>query len=460
MRVRCPLLRLWPLSLFFLVGCAEGDFSISFPSSPVPFEELRQRVSQITGLHFKHDVSLETTEAAEIPALVEKSFWDEHTPEKLQQLGQTYARLGLLAQGTDWAKAVASLHLSQQVIHYNAERRTIVLPQGALKPHLAIWGFPWNLPADMTKQLLLTHALAHALQEQNFQLQEKIRYRNSHDRILALRALMKGGAVLVGVASLLGEARGDPDKVVDGIKALRRIPIEIDKELAHLPEVLRQQLTFQYFQGSQFVLWAYSRSGWQGVNALFSRPPRSTEQLLHPEKYYVKRDDPVQIFPWSLLRQFSGQKIIDETLGELSIQLLLERTLPKEEAARAAAGWAGDTLLAFQQGDGLVLAWVTAWDERQEALEFFRSYAKALESRHGISLEAAPARPDTLIASGQSGPSLLLQARDNFVFFLDGIPAPRSIEIAQGLWEEIETGEEPIPPELVRRRRQLFSAKK
>lgn len=151
---------------------------------------------------------------------------------------------------------------------------------------------------------------------------------------------------------------------------------------------------------------------------------------------------------------------MEETLWEFLIQSLLSRTLPKEEASRAAAGWAGDSLLAFEQGDQLVLGWVTAWDDKDQALEFYRSYRRALEKRHGISLEPSRAGGDTLISSSQSGYPLLLQIKDHFVFFLDGIPAPRSLEIAAGLWNDLETGIEQEPLDFAARGLQPLPVKR
>ena len=178
-----------------------------------------------------------------------------------------------------------------------------------------------------------------------------------------------------------------------------------------------------------------------------ANPPLTSQQILHPEKYYVKRKEPIWITPWGLFRQFRGKKIMDETLGEFLIQFLLSRNLSKNEAMQAAAGWAGDSFLAFQEGDQTVLGWITAWDDREEALEFYRSYRTALERRHGITLEPTSGSIDTLTAPLQSG-HLLLQIRDNFVFFLDGVPVPRSVEIAEELWKELETGSEPQPLDL------------
>lgn len=440
------------LLTYLFSGCAETDPELILTSPTLSFEELKQRVSQIRGLPFLSEVSLETKTLEEIQALHEKSLLEEHGNERLLQVERIYARLGLLPVATDLRKALLELHLFEKSVHTNYRGKRLVLPQGPLKPGHVFLRSPWTVGDDLAKQLLLSHALTHALHEQHFQWEEKLKKVNTEDWGLALRSLATGDAVLVGLSHLIGDAKENRQKFLEGLSALVRLAAQMDKELPHLPELLRQKAAFQYLEGSQFVLWALSSRGWEGVNRLFSHPPHSTKQILHPEKYYVKKDDPVQITPWAIIRRFSGQKIMEETLGEFLIQVLLAFTLSKEEAVQAAAGWTGDSLLAFQQGEELVLSWVTAWENREEAQEFFRSYRRALEKRYGIILESPSSSGDTFITAPQSAHPILLQIRGNFVFFLDGIQPPHSVEIAEGLWRELESGTEPqqIPMDLVR----------
>ncbi len=440
--------------LFLFFGCVETDPGLFPPTPPLSFEKLKQRVSQIRGLPLRHDVALETGTIDEIQALFERSIMEDPQNEVLPRMARLYKRLGLLPEDTDLPKALRDLYLFHQEPLYDSRKNAII--RAPSKPGVAVPRSPRGSEEDVAKQLLLIHALTHALQEQHFHLEQNLKHRNTADSRLALRALAKGDAVLVGLAHLMGDSK---EKILEGIKGLTRLAEQADKELSHLPQLLRQKATFEYLQGSQFALWAYSVKGWEGVNRLFSDPPLSTKQLLHPENYYAKRMDPVQITPWSLIRQFGSQKIVEETLGEFLIRALLSQTLSKEEAAQAAAGWAGDNLFAFQQGEELVLGWVTAWDNREEALEFYRSYRGALEKRYGISLQPMPVSNDTLATPRESGHPLLLQVRGAFVLLLDGIPSPRSAEIAEAFWKELETGTEPlgIPLDLVRQHRQPLS---
>lgn len=453
--------RLCSLSvLLLLLGCAEPDLG-SFPSRPPqPFDEVKREISRLRGLPFLEEVTLETHKLEEIRSLLAEPVGDA-ARKNSSSMAEIYKRLGLLPQAADFTKDLIDLRLFQHLVHYDARRRAIVVPEEPLKPDLASLGFPGGPSEETAKQLLLAHALARALQEQHFQWRARIRSRITKDSELALRAVMQGDAVLVGLAYLAAHEERKKEEPVDAIKRLVRLSTAFERELPHLPELLRHKLAFEYLYGSQFVLWAYSRKGWDGVNGLFSRPPLSTAQIFHPERYYVKRQEPLQIIPWKLLRQFGARKIVEETLGEFTLRLLLARTLAKEEAEKVAAGWTGDTLIAFRDGKELILGWVVAWENPVEARQFLAAYRRFLEKRYGPVSEASSSGGATLISHDGAHP-LLLQIKDNFVFLLDGLPAPRSTEVAAGLWGELEATREPqqIPFDLVRRTQGLASARK
>ena len=95
-----------------------------------------------------------------------------------------------------------------------------------------------------------------------------------------------------------------------------------------------------------FVSWAYKSAGWDGVNALLARPPRSTEQVLHPEKYFVKPENPIRVQIGALAPYLRGEWQLAEeaTLGEFTIRILAERFVDRAGATAIAAGWDGDRL--------------------------------------------------------------------------------------------------------------------
>src|SRR5207245_76310 len=92
-------------------------------------------------------------------------------------------------------------------------------------------------------------------------------------------------------------------------------------------------------------------------------PPESTEQVLHPQRYYDDRDRPIVVTlrGTDRLEATGFTRILEDTIGELGIRVLATRALPAERAVLVAAGWGGDRLRALQRGADVVLVWLTAW---------------------------------------------------------------------------------------------------
>jgi hypothetical protein len=293
---------------------------------------------------------------------------------------------------------------------------------------------PVPSPDGAGPPLSLVRGLARALQEQHFQMERKLGEPATTDGRLALRALTEGDAALVGIVYLAGEQPIGREALLAGIQDLRMRSDRAVAEFPGLPPVLLRQELFPHVHGSLFVLWAYVAKGWAGVNALYRHPPRSTGQILHPEKYYVNKKDPLRIEPWGLLRALGGRASASDTLGEYWIRRLLARFLPEEEAAKAGSGWAGDRLIIFPEGDGPGIAWITAWDGRAEARGFYQSYRRVLERIHRS--ETRPAGT----AGGLLPEGPWLESKERFVFFLDGVSPERAAKMTAELWQGLEVG--------------------
>lgn len=92
------------------------------------------------------------------------------------------------------------------------------------------------------------------------------------------------------------------------------------------PPIFRDTLTFAYFKGLVFVLHLTNQHEWKAVDAAFRQPPLSTEQIIHPEKFFKDRDDPVEVTLPPLGELLNAWKPMgSNVLGELQISILLRR---------------------------------------------------------------------------------------------------------------------------------------
>ena len=343
-------------------GCSGSTTPAAIPLAPESFNELKQKIAALRELPFKRDVSLLNEPPGTAAASLEKFFGEHYGNQSIADISRTYKRLGLLPESTDFAKAFADYSRLERSFYYEVSKATIVMTPASAQLAQRMSGAPNQLIATVL-------ALARALQDQNFQWQERLNRVSLEDRKLAFGALAAGDASLVGVNYLRvfqqTTALPGSDLSMAGWAAA------LEKMGSHLPELLRQKLVFPYREGSQFVRWAHAAKGWTGVNGLFADPPLSTAQILHPEKYYLKRQNPQRISFPGLAQQMKERAVVDQTLGEYLVQLLLLSRLSRQEASQIAASWTGDQLSAYQDGEHTLTVWITAWQSDQDAQSFF-----------------------------------------------------------------------------------------
>ena len=140
---------------------------------------------------------------------------------------------------------------------------------------------------------------------------------------------------------------------------------------------MRKNTLFPAIQGKQFVVSLFELGqGWQAVNDAYGNPPVSTEQVLHPEKYFIQ-EAPLEV----TVPDFSGlmspgwSLTATDTLGEFVLRSYLEEHVSPSEAATAAAGWGGDQylLLGHSELGRLALAQVV-FDSVEDASEFHQTF--------------------------------------------------------------------------------------
>lgn len=144
------------------------------------------------------------------------------------------------------------------------------------------------------------------------------------------------------------------------------------------PRVLLRLNDFTARRGAIFLMTLKQAGRMQAVDRAWARPPVSTEQVLHPEKY-SSDERPVELGTDPLERLLAAKgfrTIYKTTFGELGALLFLETHL-SDDPTKACAGWGGDALLYCENDKKQSLVvWLTDWDTEQDAAEFKEFAAK------------------------------------------------------------------------------------
>jgi hypothetical protein len=147
------------------------------------------------------------------------------------------------------------------------------------------------------------------------------------------------------------------------------------------PPVVRDQLVQPYLAGLTFARAVWARGGGEALREAWGRPPESTEQVLHPAKFF-SREKPRVVAP--VVGAPSGARLVSEgVLGEM-----LLRTLVEGAGLAATEGWGGDGWRLWDVGGRTALAWRSEWDRAADAGEFHAAL-RARFARYGAAVPRA-----------------------------------------------------------------------
>jgi len=360
--------------LALLAGCASRRLVRHGQVNEDALETVRRGLVALRGLGFTTPVPVLALSRDGLGAVVKEEIEQSYAPGDIEHAEGVYTRLGLLPPGTKLRPALEGLYQQEGAGFYDPRSKRLVVAEsvpGAPSVGAGLLGFLTG--RDLVSEFLVAHELTHALQDQHYHLPTRPEpLLDGHgDRELARHALLEGDATLAGFAYVLGRQL---DRRMIGVveQQLHGIPGELAKKYPDLPELLRASLAFQYDDGTTFVGQALAAGGWAAVDRVHLDPPESTEQVLHPPRYYAGRDRPIEVTLGGTdgLEASGFTRILEDTIGELGIRVLARRALPAERAAQVAEGWGGDRLRALRRGDDLVLVWMTAWDSPADAGEF------------------------------------------------------------------------------------------
>ena len=318
------------------------------------------------------------------------------TPEAKIRADQTaYALLGLVPADVDVLKTLLDVLEDQAGGFYDPGTKSFYLLD--------------DMPKEATT-LLAAHEMTHALEDQRYDIDGRIaKLIDDDDASFALSALIEGSATKAAATYVAnGIAAGTLNQ--DQLGAMGA-GVESER-LDAMPAVMRRQLLGPYVLGLTFLARG-------DVDAAWAHPPRSSEQILHPDKYWNPklRDEPKPVSIPDPSRQFGDgwTRAGSGVLGELTLGSLVGAATPKaSELASgstawtnaAASGWGGDRFELWTSGDASVVLLATVWDTAKDAAEFAAALPaeraefafKRAGTKVGIVAGLASERRDALLA--------------------------------------------------------------
>jgi len=379
-----------------------------------------EQVARIRGLQNLEPIQKGAKRREELRELLVEQLDREQSRREIRNEADVLKKLGMLHRDFDYRETLLEV-LTEQIAGFY-DQKTDQLN--------VVVGVPLKL-----QRPAMAHEIFHAIQDQHFdltRLMEPFTNREHGDFHLARSALVEGDATVLMIDySLYREGtlpRGDVRSIVDipmmanmleqldygELGALEELeagspggpggrrggaprsdsstapPGMAGSALAEAPAIIRRTLIFPYLSGMKFVIAMRSGRSWREFDRIYERPPVSTEQILHPDRY-ARGDEPVILNydPGPVLRDY--RRIYDTVLGEFQMRLFLDRHARRGGGAdaeravdpvEAAAGWDGDRLLAFRNDrDRIVITHLSVWDSTREAAEYYNALVEVNDRR-------------------------------------------------------------------------------
>ena len=360
--------------------------------------EVQGQVGKLRGAEFEGAVKVKVADKAGLIEYALKRMDEMQLPGAMENANWTARLLGLLTPEQDLEKLTMEVLKEQVGGFYDPGTKSFYLMDG--------------FTGDLAR-VILAHELTHALDDRLFDLDGALKARiGNSDQTTAYMSLVEGsGSAVMNRWVMANAGKLDP-------ASMREFSKMGTAALQDTPAVIWKPLLATYMTGQRFLSIGTrqlrtvekARDPNAALERAFATPPRSSEQILHPEKYWVPEDidEPIVVerksvdLPegWSLVQQ--------DTFGEMQLALVTELAnghytvnfanplsmMNIQYTNEAAAGWGGDSLGLYAKGEGRLLHLVTVWDNEEEAAEFESTMSLVVES----SIE-----PNLALIAGEEG---------------------------------------------------------
>jgi IrrE N-terminal-like domain len=356
------------LTICGLPALGQSDRTLALCAQIQPIAE---QLTKISGLPLKHPVPCDFISKGKIEEFLNQRVKDVAKPEEIRAEELTLKKFGLVPPDFNLARNTVDLLTEQAAAFYDYNKKKLFITD--------------STPAE-NQEPVLAHEIAHAIADQNYNLAKFIRQgRKNDDGATARMAVMEGQATWLMselLARKMGQSLKSSPALLATMSSLSENGAGQYPVFDNAPLYLRLTLVFPYTKGMLFQHAVFEKDGQYGFAAVFLNPPVSTQQIIHPEKYFagVKPSRPDVPEP-NLGKGYKN--LVGGTLGELEHTVMLEQFAGKQRAVEIAPHWRGSTfeLRENKKAGRVVLLYAAEWDGEEAARQYFAAYREQLQKK-------------------------------------------------------------------------------
>jgi len=366
-------------------------------------------LASISGMKLHHPVPCDLISKEKVNEFLKKRVKEATTPDEIRAEEMTLKKFGFVPADFNLEKTTIDLLTEQAAAFYDYDKKKL---------------FVTETTTPETQAPVLAHELSHAIADQNFNLGKFIRQgRKSDDGATARLAIMEGQATWLMseyLAHKLGQSLKNSPALVQMMSALGdssgQYPV-----YDNAPLYLRQTLIFPYTKGMLFQQAVIEHDGDAGFAEVFRRPPVSTQQILHPEKYFQPAPPATPDLPDAKIPH-GFKTVVGGSLGELDHEVLLEQFAGKAAANDIGPHWSGATfeLRENKKAGQVVLLYAAQWDSPEMARRYFAAYRQVL-AKKWKKMNISGETNDSVTGTGDDG-RFELHLKGPLVTSVEGLP--------------------------------------
>jgi hypothetical protein len=347
---------------------AGGSKDVDFATAA---DEVLAQMSEITGLKLRTPLKKSLRSRDQIRAYVIKEMNDDKDAAERYAGQRSAEAFGLLPKGFDLDAFMIDLLTEQIAGLYDPKAHEFYVAD-------------WIPIAD--QKMVMAHELTHALEDQHFQIEQWAKAaRPNDDAELAREAVLEGSAMAAMVDYLLQGSGRSLQDLPDINPSMLIGDMESTPMLKKAPMFLKDALVFPYLDGLNFSAAILKPGGWSQISGVFTKPPLSTQQILHPDLYREGKA-PAALTLASMEKAVGTdwKKLEDNVMGEFGWKEVLKQFLGDTKAEPVSTGWDGDRYQTYEhkQTKRLILITRERWATEDQKKQFFSAYSDALAKKY------------------------------------------------------------------------------
>ena len=419
----------WGAILTLIVLLAGGwQAPVAQPAAPAAglpsageIDSILKELSDITGFRIRKQLPFALITRDEVNRYIKEQIKDSVKPDEIRAEEATLKKFGFAPADFDLKKTTIDLLTEQAAAFYDFKRKKLFISDWAT--------------VNM-RDVALIHELAHALADQNFPIKRFLdKASDDSEDSLARQAVVEGQASWLMFEV---EARRAGKTLADESTARRFLDADVDTPdeeypvFNNAPLYLRRTLTFPYSEGGRFQQAVFLHEGRLAFARVFSEPPVSSAQIMHPVRYFEKVAPANPDLPKPLKHT---KPFIAGAMGELETRILLEQYAGAELAERLGPQLRGSNYRIDETRPDrrLTLVYASEWSDDDAASQYFDAYRNVLRAKWK-SLAVGDQSADRFSGKSEDGYFVVTRngkrvlSQEGFAAAFDSLPIPARVD--------------------------------